>query len=396
MTDQTKSLARVSLKLLKLIMFAVLLHSCSDDTPPPPEPELEAQDFLTYITENMPVGHEIGKMTARTNQGELIFRLVSQVPQGGIHLDPESGIITIADASVFDYEKNGSISAKVEVSNGTLTREVIISIIIGDVVEQMDFKILMMKTERYDEDGQVIAWQDDRYEAGKIRYRYVYVKEPREYYSDFYYYNDQGLLDQIERHETEGVTYNRFFHYDNEFRLTSIDHLFNNEMVDWKDNFDYVSDNEVLLVSTYANGESRYQKFGLSEGLVIAQGKLTDDPIYAAQYEGRDVVWRREYEMTYDYTYNEVGINPMRDYTKMMGKKLANVIFNEGTLDVSSELLAERLIDKVEVRGYDDYKLQYAYLLDEYNLPLEEKIYLVQSNGASRLYQLTTYEYTRW
>lgn len=80
---------------------------------------LTVNNFSINFFENPANGAEIGTISASSTQGTLQFVLVSQSPVGAIGLDQRTGVLTVADASLFTIAGNPVITATIEVSDGT-------------------------------------------------------------------------------------------------------------------------------------------------------------------------------------------------------------------------------------------------------------------------------------
>ncbi|WP_299226587.1 hypothetical protein [uncultured Psychroserpens sp.] len=116
-------------KILVILCLLVINYNCSDDDSIPQEKtrvQLTAEDFTISIDEH-PItnGDFLGTMT--TNM-EANFNIVSQDIPDALTLDSQTGNISIANASVFDYEINSTIEATVNVSTSNETVEAKITI----------------------------------------------------------------------------------------------------------------------------------------------------------------------------------------------------------------------------------------------------------------------------
>lgn len=125
------------------ILFAFPFTYCSsgseDDneaySAPSQEVTVTASDFTTNLDENPQVGVVIGTVQASTNSGSVRFSIVSQSDAGAINIDATSGQISVADASLFDFEARTIITAVIEVSSGSTSREITVTINLQDVSE---------------------------------------------------------------------------------------------------------------------------------------------------------------------------------------------------------------------------------------------------------------------
>lgn len=114
-------MVKKTLFLLSLIGF-IFLQACSDEDASP-ESTITVSDFTGNIAENPTNGTSIGTVTASTTQGTLSFSIISQTPSNAVAINANSGELTVADASLFDFETNQSITGVISVTNGTQTEQ---------------------------------------------------------------------------------------------------------------------------------------------------------------------------------------------------------------------------------------------------------------------------------
>ena len=129
---------------LLLLNAVFLFQQCSkgDDAGngygPAPEPlvvTVTASNFTTNLNENPAIGASIGTIQASTNSGSVRFSIVSQSDSGAISINTTTGQITVADASLFDYESRMVLTAVVRVSSGSVSEDITVTINIIDIVE---------------------------------------------------------------------------------------------------------------------------------------------------------------------------------------------------------------------------------------------------------------------
>ncbi len=113
--------------------------------------ELSAQDLDLTIDENPTNGQSVGTVQA-AGDGTLSFSITSQTPSGALNINASTGELTVADATLFDFETNPVITANISVDNSVNTVTVIATINLNDVAEAAtigDFR-----------DGGVVFWVD--------------------------------------------------------------------------------------------------------------------------------------------------------------------------------------------------------------------------------------------
>ena len=92
-----------------------LLFSCSPENDEPNPIELSVANFTISFDENPEIGDAIGTINASANKGELTFDLVSQSETNAIALNSTTGALTVATASIFNYESLQQITAVVDI-----------------------------------------------------------------------------------------------------------------------------------------------------------------------------------------------------------------------------------------------------------------------------------------
>ncbi|HCX22004.1 MAG TPA: hypothetical protein DHN29_08820 [Cytophagales bacterium] len=96
---------------------------------------IDAADFSSSVDENSPNGTVLGTVSASSEQGAVTFSMVSQSQEGAISINTETGELTIAEETYFDFETNTSITAVFSATLGDVTEEANITISIIDVDE---------------------------------------------------------------------------------------------------------------------------------------------------------------------------------------------------------------------------------------------------------------------
>lgn len=107
------------------------------------------QDFAVTIDENPTNGQSIGTVQAAGGP-VLNFVLISETPSGALNVDATTGVLTVADASLFDFETNPTITAMVKVDDAIAPASITINL--NDLAEPAvigDFR-----------DGGIVFWVD--------------------------------------------------------------------------------------------------------------------------------------------------------------------------------------------------------------------------------------------
>ncbi|MBR9853924.1 MAG: DUF1566 domain-containing protein [Algicola sp.] len=131
------------IKTINVLVLAILLttFSCSKDDDQPANAVLEG--LVVSIDENPTNGQVIG--TVQTNEGAATnFSISSQTPSGALSINSSSGEVTVADASLFDFESNSTITATITAENAedsvtvTVNLDNVFEITIQDFTETID------------------------------------------------------------------------------------------------------------------------------------------------------------------------------------------------------------------------------------------------------------------
>lgn len=161
------------------IMLAV---SCSKDEAtnnPDQGPEgkksdeviVETEDKVFSIDENPYDKQFIGTVPSSTNSGSIEFSIVEQSPAGAMIVGSSTGDLQVEDVSVFDYELNTSVTGKIKVKNGSVSKISNIQINIIDIVEGLySGDVELNSQEEVDEfgannyleiSGKMVVWSKD-------------------------------------------------------------------------------------------------------------------------------------------------------------------------------------------------------------------------------------------
>lgn len=133
---------------MTLTLFASTLFfaSCGDDIADEIDDIIEEIDttvtvtnFVTDFNEvknGTPLGEGfIGTVVASTNLGELSYSLKSETVTGALTVDASTGGLFVNERSIFDFETNEKIEAVVEVKNGTIVKDLAVTINLNNLPE---------------------------------------------------------------------------------------------------------------------------------------------------------------------------------------------------------------------------------------------------------------------
>jgi len=116
-----------------IAMAATVFISCeTDDTKPL---IVNTSDLTLEITDNVAVGDTVVMVPGASNRGALNFSIASQVPNGAVTISEDTfGILTVANAELFDATLNPQIIISIDVSKEEVTQSstITLNLISGD------------------------------------------------------------------------------------------------------------------------------------------------------------------------------------------------------------------------------------------------------------------------
>ncbi|WP_299439388.1 LamG-like jellyroll fold domain-containing protein [uncultured Aquimarina sp.] len=116
------------MRIFKIAILGLLftIISCSEDDET--VSFVLAENFSKEIYENPIEGVSLGFVNGSSNEGDVSFSLVSQEQEGALSIDEQTGELFVLDKDLFDYEVNTVITAIVEVTNGSVSEEITVTI----------------------------------------------------------------------------------------------------------------------------------------------------------------------------------------------------------------------------------------------------------------------------
>ncbi|WP_117880963.1 cadherin repeat domain-containing protein [Aureibaculum luteum] len=145
------------MKKLKLgVLFSVLsltIMSCSSDDPD----SLTTANITKSIDENAADGAVVATVSGTSNAGTVSFSILNQSPAGAMTINATTGDLTVADATIFDFETNPEITAEVQVSTESLIENSSVIINLNDI-DDIEFLLSTSKnTYKNASDGNWVA-----------------------------------------------------------------------------------------------------------------------------------------------------------------------------------------------------------------------------------------------
>ncbi|MCB0495071.1 MAG: cadherin domain-containing protein [Cyclobacteriaceae bacterium] len=107
-----------------VVALMVTTFSCNKDKEPV---VITLQDLEVTIDENPTAGRVLGTVQ-RSSNGSLTFNIASQTPTGALNIIESTGELSVANATLFDFETNPTITATVAASGAKNTANVTINI----------------------------------------------------------------------------------------------------------------------------------------------------------------------------------------------------------------------------------------------------------------------------
>lgn len=130
----------IKLSLIALLSGFIMLNSCNDDeTPSNPDITITTSNFNTQIDENPNSGDILGTISASVSDGSSpTFAISTESAPGAFALNANSGQLSVANASLFDFERNTVISAVITISAGDISETITASVGLNDVEDGED------------------------------------------------------------------------------------------------------------------------------------------------------------------------------------------------------------------------------------------------------------------
>lgn len=141
------------IKIVKLFVLSIVLTTIGCNNDDDQIATVNLQNLEVTIDENPADGETIG--TLQTDGGEALnVSIASQTPSGALNIDSNSGDLTVADASLFDYESNPTITATVTAENADNSASITINLSNVAEVSAQNFEVTI---DENPVDGEVIG-----------------------------------------------------------------------------------------------------------------------------------------------------------------------------------------------------------------------------------------------
>ena len=127
-----------------LLLFSILSSSCSKDSTTSEQPVVDALDLVINLQEHPQEGISLGTI-AGNNLENAVFKMVRQDPPNAFLVDQRTGLITVQDSTLFDYEINPTLTATFTVNNEVSSDEFTLEVILSDI-DEVEFFLTDSKT----------------------------------------------------------------------------------------------------------------------------------------------------------------------------------------------------------------------------------------------------------
>ena len=120
-------------KTVSVLLCGVLLGACNQNEQP--APSLELANFTITVDENPENGQVLGSPVVSASGASLTFALSNQNPAGALAINANTGELSVANASLFDFEERSNITATLTATLGSVNRTAAITINLNDVYD---------------------------------------------------------------------------------------------------------------------------------------------------------------------------------------------------------------------------------------------------------------------
>jgi len=124
------------------VVYVFILASCSSDDSPNTVntgPTITVSDFTLTIDENPENNLILGQIDASISSGTLTYILGNQQPYLAMNIDANTGILTVRDSALFNFEVHPILTAKVYVTNGDKQEVADITITLNNIYEKYSY-----------------------------------------------------------------------------------------------------------------------------------------------------------------------------------------------------------------------------------------------------------------
>lgn len=121
-------------KFFSFLLCLLFISTCDNKDP---DPTITIADINVSIDENPTAGQTVASMNPTATGGSPVFSISSQSPTGAFAIDASSGAITVANASLFDFEVNPTLDLLVTAAIGDINDNASIQVSLNNVLESL-------------------------------------------------------------------------------------------------------------------------------------------------------------------------------------------------------------------------------------------------------------------
>jgi hypothetical protein len=141
------------LLLLALLFTAFACNNDDNDEVVVPNIEINLTDLTVAIDENPTGGQVVATVQTDSNEASN-FSITSQTPSGALSIDSNTGEVTVANATLFDFETNPAITATVTVDDAVNPATVTVNL---NNLDEISAQNLTVAIDENPTDGQVVG-----------------------------------------------------------------------------------------------------------------------------------------------------------------------------------------------------------------------------------------------
>ncbi len=149
-----------------LFVTIIVNNACKENEPEPIT--VDIADFSATIDENPAEGVVLGTAVATATSGTVSYSITSQTPAGAMVINAATGELTVANASLFDFETNPILKATVSASAEGVTESATVTISLNDVIETVTVEAFALSIDENPLNGQILGTVVASTDAGAV------------------------------------------------------------------------------------------------------------------------------------------------------------------------------------------------------------------------------------
>ncbi|UXX79967.1 hypothetical protein N7E81_02460 [Reichenbachiella carrageenanivorans] len=154
--------------IIYITLLALCVMACKEDDLI--DGTVDLTDFAITIEENPTPGQVLGSIEKEVTGGAVDFEITSQSPEGAFALDIATGSLTVADATLFDFETNPTLTAVISGTIGEVSDEATVTVTLLDVEAVVTAEDFTLTTDENGEADAVLGTIDATGDEGALGY----------------------------------------------------------------------------------------------------------------------------------------------------------------------------------------------------------------------------------